>query len=113
MSDAIIVAIITGACAVIAQLIISRSSAKELYAKLDKQSEISDQKLDAKLEKYQAVTDEKIFALCREKDSPKEARSAIRVFSAADSSRSHIFSWNVRAITSSCLSRVSLLKLTA
>lgn len=66
MSDAIIVAIITGACAVIAQLIISRSSAKELYAKLDKQSEISDQKLDAKLEKYQAVTDTKIEELTRE-----------------------------------------------
>ena len=66
MSDAIIVALITGACAVIAQLIISRSSAKELYAKLDKQSEISDQKLDAKLEKYQAVTDTKIEELTRE-----------------------------------------------
>ena len=66
MSDAIIVAIITGACAVIAQLIISRSSSEKLFAKLDKQSEISDQKLDAKLEKYQAVTDEKIAELTRE-----------------------------------------------
>lgn len=66
MSDAIIVAIITGACAVIAQLIISKQSAKDLYAKLDKQSEISDAKLDAKLEKYQAVTDEKIAELTRE-----------------------------------------------
>lgn len=66
MSDAIIVAIITGACAVIAQLIISRSSSEKLFAKLDKQSEISDQKLDAKLEKYQAVTDEKIDELTRE-----------------------------------------------
>lgn len=66
MSDAIIVAIITGACAVIAQLIISKQSAKDLYAKLDKQSEISDAKLDAKLEKYQAVTDTKIDELARE-----------------------------------------------
>lgn len=66
MSDTIIVAIITGACAVIAQLIISRSSSKELYAKLDKQSEVNDQKLDAKLEKYQAVTDTKIDELTRE-----------------------------------------------
>lgn len=66
MSDAIIVAIITGACAVIAQLIISRSSSEKLFAKLDKQSEISDQKLDAKLEKYQAVTDTKIDELTRE-----------------------------------------------
>ncbi len=66
MSDAIIVALITGTCAVIAQLVISRQSAKDLYAKLDKQSEISDAKLDAKLEKYQAVTDEKISELTRE-----------------------------------------------
>lgn len=66
MSDAIIVAIITGACAVVAQLIISKSSAKELYAKLDKQSEVNDQKLDAKLERYQAVTDTKIEELTRE-----------------------------------------------
>ena len=66
MSDSIIVAIITGACAVIAQLIISRSSSEKLFAKLDKQSEVNDQKLDAKLEKYQAVTDTKIDELTRE-----------------------------------------------
>lgn len=66
MSDAIIVAIITGVFAVIGQLLIQRSSTKDLYAKLDKQSEISDAKLDAKLEKYQAVTDEKISELTRE-----------------------------------------------
>lgn len=66
MSESIIVALITGACAVVAQLIISHSSAKELYAKLDKQSEVNDQKLDAKLERYQAVTDEKISELTRE-----------------------------------------------
>ena len=66
MSDAIIVAIITGACAVVAQLIISRSNSRELFAKLDKQSEISDARLDAKLERYQAVTDTKIDELTRE-----------------------------------------------
>ena len=66
MSDAIIVAIITGACAVIAQLIISKQSSKDLYAKLDKQSEMSDAKLEAKLDRYQAVTDEKISELTRE-----------------------------------------------
>ena len=66
MSDAIIVAIITGACAVIAQLIISKSSARELYAKLDKQSELSDANLKAELSRYQAVTDEKIDELTRE-----------------------------------------------
>jgi hypothetical protein len=36
MSDAVIVAIITGVFAVIGQLLISRSSTKDLYAKLDK-----------------------------------------------------------------------------
>ena len=45
MGDAIVVALITGACAIIAQLIISKSSAKDLYAKLDKQSELSDAKI--------------------------------------------------------------------
>lgn len=64
--EAIIVALITGACAVISQIIISAKSTSELYAKLDKQSEMSDQRLDAKLEKYQAVTDQKIEELTRE-----------------------------------------------
>lgn len=66
MSDAVIAVIITGVFSVIVQLIISHSATKDLYAKLDKQSEISDQRLDAKLEKYQAVTDEKISELTRE-----------------------------------------------
>lgn len=66
MSDAILVALITGGCAIISQIIISAKSTRELYAKLDKQSEISDQRLDAKLEKYQAVTDQKIEELTRE-----------------------------------------------
>lgn len=66
MSDAVIAVIITGVFSVIVQLIISHNASKDLYAKLDKQSEISDAKLDAKLEKYQAVTDEKITELTRE-----------------------------------------------
>ena len=66
ISEAVLVALITGACAVIAQLIIARQSSKELYAKLDKESELSDAKLDAKLEKHQAVTDTKIDELTRE-----------------------------------------------
>ena len=66
MSDAVIAVIITGVFSVIVQMIISHNASKDLYAKLDKQSEISDQKLDAKLEKYQAVTDEKIAELTRE-----------------------------------------------
>ena len=66
MNDAILVALITGAFAVVSQIIISAKSTRELYAKLDKQSEINDQRLDAKLEKYQAVTDQKIEELTRE-----------------------------------------------
>lgn len=62
MSEAVIVALITGACAVIAQLIISKQNTKELYTKLDKQSELADQKLDAKIQ----VMDTKIEELTRE-----------------------------------------------
>jgi len=66
MSEVILAAIITGVFAVIAQMIIAKQSSKELYAKLDKESELSDARLDAKLEKHQAVTDTKIEELTRE-----------------------------------------------
>lgn len=72
MSDAIVVALITGACAVIAQLIISKQSSKDLYAKLDKQSELADKDLDNKLQKWQAVTDLKIDELTKEVRSHNE-----------------------------------------
>lgn len=84
MSDAVIVAIITGVFAVIGQLLISRSSTKDLYAKLDKQSEISDAKLDAKLEKYQAVTDEKISELTREVRKHNEFATRVPLLEAED-----------------------------
>ena len=45
MSDAIIVALITGACAIISQLLISRANAKELYAKMDKQQAVLDERI--------------------------------------------------------------------
>ena len=66
MSDAIIVALITGACTIIVQLIISRKSGADLIVRLDKQSELSDMRLEAKLEKHQAVTDTKLEELTRE-----------------------------------------------
>lgn len=66
MSEAIIVALITGVFAVIAQMIISKTSSDKLYAKLDKDSELADAKLESKLEKHQAVTDTKIEELTRE-----------------------------------------------
>lgn len=54
MSEAVVVALITGACAIIAQLVISRSSAKELFAKLDKQSKVSDEKIKSRIDVLQA-----------------------------------------------------------
>lgn len=66
MSEAVLAALITGACTIIVQLIISKQSSKDLYAKLDKQSELADARLEAKLEKSQAVTDAKIEELTRE-----------------------------------------------
>ena len=66
MTDSIIVALIAAAAAIIGQLIISKRSAVDLFAKLDKQSELTDQRLDAKLEKYQAVTEQKISTLTEE-----------------------------------------------
>jgi len=66
MSDAVIVALITGACAIVAQLVISRQSSKELVAKIEHQSAMDDARLDAKLEKHIAVVDTKIEELTRE-----------------------------------------------
>lgn len=66
MSDAVIVALITGACAIVAQLVISRASSKELIARIEHQSAMDDAKLDAKLEKHIAVVDTKIEELTRE-----------------------------------------------
>lgn len=49
MDEAVIVALITGACAVISQIIISAKSTRELYSKLDKQSEIADERIKSEL----------------------------------------------------------------
>lgn len=66
MSEVILAAIITGVFAVIAQMIIAKSSSDKLYAKLDKDSELADAKIEARLERHQAVTDTKIDELTRE-----------------------------------------------
>lgn len=66
MNDAIIVALITAAGAIGAQWVLARRNTKDLYAKLDKQSELADERLNAKLEKHQAVTDTKLEALTAE-----------------------------------------------
>lgn len=46
MNDAIIVAFITGLCAVVSQIIIARSNSKQLYAKLDKQQAVIDTRIE-------------------------------------------------------------------
>ena len=66
MSESIIVALITGGLALVGVWLNTRRSNAELFAKLDKQSEINDQKLDAKLSQFQAVTDTKLDELTRE-----------------------------------------------
>ena len=66
MGEAILAALITAIGAIITQVILARQSNKELYSKLEKQSEIADKTLDGKIEKWQAVTDTKIDELTRE-----------------------------------------------
>jgi chaperonin cofactor prefoldin len=84
MSDAVIVAIITGVFAVLGQLLISKSSAKDLYTKLDKQSELPDQNLKAELKRYQDVTDTKIEELTREVRSHNNFAERIPVMEAEE-----------------------------
>lgn len=62
MTEAIIVALI----ALAGQVVIALISNNGIVTKLDKQSELADQRLDGKLEKYQAVTDAKIETLTLE-----------------------------------------------
>ena len=50
MSEAIIVALITVAGSIIVQVFISRANTRDLYAKLDKQSEISDQRIQGEID---------------------------------------------------------------
>ena len=49
MSEGIWIALITGTLAVIGDIIISAKSTKELYAKLDKQSEIADERIKGEI----------------------------------------------------------------
>ena len=49
MSDAIIVALITGGLSLVGIIITSVKSNQQLFAKLDKQSELSDAKLDKEI----------------------------------------------------------------
>lgn len=54
MSEAIIVALITAAAAVIGQWMISRKNSDDLYTRLDKQSELADQKIHGEIDVIKA-----------------------------------------------------------
>lgn len=92
MSEAIIAALVTGGCAVISQIIISARSTKDLYDKLDKQSEIADEKIRGEIalikaeiqelrknvEKHNGVI-ERTYSL--EKEQAKQAEQIKTLFS--------------------------------
>ena len=59
MSDAVIVALITGGLSLLGAWFSSRKSTSDMFAKLDKQSELSDAKLDREI----AVVKTEISAL--------------------------------------------------
>ena len=46
MPDAVLAALITGACAIVAQLIISHMSNMKLFAELDKHNAVTDTKIE-------------------------------------------------------------------
>jgi len=50
MSEAVIAALITGACAIVAQMMISHSSSQKLYSELDKRMELSDTQIQGKID---------------------------------------------------------------
>ena len=66
MTDAVIVAFVTGACAVVSQFVVAHFNNQKLFAELQKQSEITDTKLEGKIETLSQVTDTKIQELTRE-----------------------------------------------
>lgn len=49
MSEGIWIALITGTLAVVGDIIVSAKSTKELYAKLDKQSELADERIKGEI----------------------------------------------------------------
>ena len=66
MDTEIIVALIGFAGVVGAQWLITKRQNADLMNRIEKNSELQDQKLDAKIEKMQAVTDTKLEELTRE-----------------------------------------------
>lgn len=66
MDTEIIVALIGFAGVIGAQYLITKRQNNDLLNKIEKNSELQDQKLDAKIEKMQAVTETKLEELTRE-----------------------------------------------
>ena len=57
LTEGIVAALITAAGAVIAQLIIGRSNARSLYARLEKQSALDDERLKGRIDVIRAEID--------------------------------------------------------
>lgn len=49
ISEGIVIAAITGACAVVGEIIISARNTSELYSKIAKQSELADERMEGKI----------------------------------------------------------------
>lgn len=74
MSDAVVVALITGALAIIGDVIISARNTKDLFAKLEKRSEMADQELKGEMSVFKAEVKGEIAML---KQDMGELRKAV------------------------------------
>jgi hypothetical protein len=63
MSDAVIVALITAGASVLVQIVIANVQSRDLIAKMEAESKLSDTNLQARIDQFQAVTNEKIAEL--------------------------------------------------
>jgi len=63
MSDAVIVALVSGVLTLLGTMITVLAANKQTLSALDKKSELSDAQIKAQLERHQAVTDTKIDEL--------------------------------------------------
>ena len=68
MSDAVIVALVSGVLTLLGTVITVLAANKQTLSALDKKSEPSDAQIKAQLERHQAVTDTKIDELTRKVD---------------------------------------------
>jgi len=66
VSDAVIVALITVTANIIIQIVLAANQSKDLFAKLQAESQLNDARLQAQLETFQAVQNERIDELRRQ-----------------------------------------------